>query len=147
MRNCFSSLNCSSRGSINVWQQNFSYQKKTRTILIVVEPFQEYQKFFLVPPQNCLDLRRFLRVCHEDLHLVHEACGHMRYLTFRHTPWTHGMLQTGCSCFYLVAGSSSFSGSIHLQYSVSLRWNSPDQGGFRPEVSETDVCSRSCLTL
>ena len=77
MRNCFSSLNCSSRGSDQHLKHANSHRKH-RTILVVVEPFQEYQKFLLVPPQNSLNLRGFFRVRHKDLNAKREVRGRVR---------------------------------------------------------------------
>lgn len=48
------------------------------TILVVVEVFEEDKQLLLVPPQDGLDLRRFLRVRHEDLQT---AISHKRHAT------------------------------------------------------------------
>lgn len=38
-----------------------------RTFFIIVEALQKIEKFILVPPEDSLDLRWFLRICDEHL--------------------------------------------------------------------------------
>ena len=72
IRNCFSSLNCSS-GATVIINPECKSTENNHTFFIVMETLQEIKQLLLVSPKNTFDLRRFLRICNKHLLSIHIA--------------------------------------------------------------------------
>jgi hypothetical protein len=75
MRNCFSSLNCSSGGNISAVPTWASEKQGRHTLFVVVEILEEDEELVLIPPKYCFNLRRLLGVGHEHLIKIRSGSG------------------------------------------------------------------------